>query len=100
MKICERCNRPVQRRHAYDCASGKLPAYVKVVHAYYGCDTGCDGYVAYVCDEDDNTIEYGEFEFAHPSYGETHEEFALRMAHPFMETYKVPLNEMECRICD
>lgn len=72
--ICERCKRPVQTNHNRDCASGKPAAYIKVVHEYYGCDTGCDG--------------------------QEPKEFALEIAHDLLEIYKVPLNEMECVVHD
>ncbi len=99
MTICTRCNRPVQSGHEYNCVSLKPAKYIKVIHSYYGCDTGCDGHRAYVCDEDGNIVERGSFEFAHP-FGQEKLEFAKEIARKLIAAYKVPINEMECEIRD
>ena len=63
--ICKQCGRPV-----YDnfCRHGTpmSASYCYVVHDFYGCDTGCCGHIAYLCDENDNIIAQSDFNFFHP----------------------------------
>jgi hypothetical protein len=57
-------------------------AYSYVVHDSYGCESGCCGHIAYLCDENDNIIAQSDFEFCHPGrqpYDEWAKEFCLEL---------------------
>lgn len=51
---------------------------VRVLHAYYGCDTGCCGHFIEMEDSDGKITE-SSFEFTHP-YGEDFKEWATKFA--------------------
>ena len=48
-------------------------AYVTVEHTYYGCETGCCGWIAYAYDSSGTKLHESSFEFMH-SYADTEEE--------------------------
>ena len=75
MIVCKQCGRPA---NSEECRHGPIwrAAYSYVVHAYYGCDTGCCGHRAYLCDENDNIIAESHFEFTHPGWKEPHDAWA------------------------
>jgi hypothetical protein len=47
-------------------------AKVIVLHAMYGCDTGCCGHIVQIGGQE------GSFQFKHPRHGESVEEFVKR----------------------
>jgi len=47
---------------------------IRVLHAYYGCDTGCCGHILEIDDEE----EYSTFEFGHPDSVEKLREYILK----------------------
>ena len=47
---------------------------IRVLHAYYGCDTGCCGHILEV---DDDEVD-GSFEFGHPDDRELLRAYILR----------------------
>jgi hypothetical protein len=63
--LCPRCGRIIG--HYSHARSGNLRRgeYAYIVHDYYGCDTGCCGHKAYLCDEDGQIIDE-VFKFIHP----------------------------------
>ena len=67
-KTCPECKRhianvpnPVLQRDVH----GPL-VKTYVLHAFYGCDTGCEGHIAYAEDKDENVCQ-SEFEVGCPS---------------------------------
>lgn len=46
---------------------------IRVLHAYYGCDTGCCGHIIEIDDEEIG----GSFEFGHPESKEELRQFIL-----------------------
>jgi hypothetical protein len=40
-------------------------AYTTTEHSFYGCETGCCGWVAYAYDASGNLLHQSEFEFSH-----------------------------------
>lgn len=46
-------------------------AYVTVEHSFYGCETGCCGWIAFAYDAMNNVLHESEFDFMHGGYDET-----------------------------
>ncbi len=64
--ICSVCGRYTRNHPIRDgCPHPKDAAYCYVVHDYYGCDTGCCGHEAYLCDAEGRVIK-SCFLFEHP----------------------------------
>ena len=64
-EICEYCGRPVLWRQQNRHNNPSSGSYCYVVHDYYGCDTGCCGYRACLCDTEGRVVA-DEFNFYHP----------------------------------
>ena len=63
--LCSKCGRIIgyySHTRAGNLSRGK---YAYVVHDFFGCDTGCCGHKAYLCDENNEIIDE-KFEFIHP----------------------------------
>lgn len=69
--------------------------YIKVVHTYYGCDSGCCGHTAMVMDEKDSMVD-SEFEFAHMDKETTKEQFWDGIASNLKNEYKVEVDYSKC----
>jgi hypothetical protein len=71
--LCSKCGRVIAGYNHARLGNLGRGKYAYIVHDYYGCDTGCCGHRAYLCNEDDEIIDE-QFTFAHP-YGISTEEF-------------------------
>ncbi len=70
---CEHCGRRAYRQEGSTCSGPATFVYVR--HAYYGCDTGCCGYEVVTGNDSDDEVEVEPFEFGHPWWDETDEQF-------------------------
>ena len=75
--------------HVIDCTA-------RVVHAYYGCDTGCCGHAVEVVDRLGKILER-TFIFDHP-YGDDHCTFARNLAEEHAPQARLDLEE--CSVAD
>lgn len=57
---------------------------VRVYHSYYGCETGCCGHRIEISD---NEVTEERFQFEHPRYKESDEDFARRLAEATIRYY-------------
>jgi hypothetical protein len=65
-ETCQRCHRPILYPLPTRDVRGHGPLVkVYVVHAFYGCDTGCCGHIVVAQDAQGNECQ-GGFEFMHP----------------------------------
>ena len=104
-KACKVCNRKTTT--AYECCGNKKNVTsIYVVHAYYGCDTGCCGHVVYGLDKDGREAWTSDFHFDHPysNREERIKEFILELAHDEFPNFdsldiKVDYSECEARDC-
>lgn len=55
---------------------------VRVLHGYYGCDTGCCGHFVELEDSDGKVTE-SSFDFSHP-YGDDFKEWATNLAQEYV----------------
>jgi len=96
--ICWRCDRPIL--HPGQGPSRELHGdlvKVYVVHAGYGCDTGCCGHRAVAEDSQGHECA-AQFEFDHPSYSDDFHTWARSFAnHAFPG---VPLDWEGCEVID
>jgi len=72
-------------------------SYAHVIHAYYGCDTGCCGHIAYLRDAKDMIIGDSGFQFTHP-YGEASDTWAIAFCGQFWPN--IPVNLARCEVLD
>lgn len=94
VEICERCTRPTLSTlgKSSDLHGELKKAYV--VHAYYGCDTGCCGSIAVAEDAAGNQCR-GSFQFDHPY----DEEPMVWARHFVAERFPgIPFSEQNCEI--
>lgn len=95
---CTRCQRPILFPPS-DTIAGN-PRHVvaaAVVHAYYGCDTGCCGHVAIALDCTGEEVARSGFESSHP-YGDDPKTWAVSFAN---ERFRgVPLDWERCEVSD
>jgi hypothetical protein len=89
---CERCGRSVDKKPDRTPGGAK---YVKVVHGYYGCDTGCCGHEIIAVGKA-GFIVAEKWVFDHADDYEGHEVFACELAHRFFPG--VPLKLSKCRV--
>ena len=72
---------------------------IRVLHGYYGCDTGCCGHYIEI-DDDDAHERHERFDFAHP-HGEDHLEWAKQFVREqFGEEHVRDLDWENCEIYD
>ena len=68
---------------------------VRVVHDFYGCDSGCCGHKAIAEDATGNECK-GSLEFYHPGEGQSDRDFAAEFASE--DFAGIPLDFEECEI--
>ena len=93
--VCLRCGRSA---HIEERLHGPTwqGVYSYAVHDYYGCDTGCCGHMAYLCNGSDQVIDE-HFEFTHP-YGETPDAWAREFCLSFWPD--VPVKIEMCQVSE
>lgn len=65
-KTCSNCGRARTSDHHHAPESAWIKAaYIYATHDYYGCDTGCCGFVLHAEDERGHEISVSEFDFMH-----------------------------------
>lgn len=67
---CERCGRPVLFPLPERNGVKRHVVSARVVHEYYGCDTGCCGHVVNGYDCDGKEVWSSSFHFDHPYFGD------------------------------
>jgi len=65
--LCQQCGRWTYNNRCQHSATWRA-AYSYVVHDYFGCESGCCGHRAYLCDANDKLLAESDFQFEHP-YG-------------------------------
>lgn len=97
---CEVCGRPILHKTLLRGGDRKYHLnHVRVVHDYYGCDTGCCGHslIGYDCHGKE---VYEKFEFDHPN-GEDYDEFARRFVSSILgEHHGVTILFGQCEVND
>lgn len=96
-ETCERCGRPVLFPLSERDGVKRHVVSARVVHQFYGCDTGCCGHVVYGDDCDGNEVWSSHFHFDHP-YGDDKVTWARSLAAEDLP--EVPLNEADSEIHD
>lgn len=64
-ETCPNCGGEKRGHHKYNNKQECDASYAYVVHDYYGCESGCCGHNAYLCDKNGNILA-SEWEFSHP----------------------------------
>lgn len=95
-QLCPRCGRPSPPCSWYDHA--REASAVRVVHAHYGCDTGCCGHEVQGLDAGGNICSRS-FAFSHP-YGEPKETFVTHLAREFYPNESVAILMQESEAID
>lgn len=90
MGTCPKCGRPHRLQETRECAMSRA-AYCYVVHDYYGCDSGCCGHRAYLCDAAGNILEE-QWAFIHP-YGAEKDSWAAEYCGGIWPGIEVRLSE-------
>jgi hypothetical protein len=99
MNKCRLCNARSELvlGHCNECRKKAIDVYAIVVHAYFGCDTGCCGHAVEVYDRTGENLER-HFDFSHPLSTKDKRAFAQELVDEY--TPYAPLDWEKCEIQD